>query len=380
MKITYLALHLGYGGIERSIIDRANLLSEKYDVEILVTYKLHDEPVFKLSPKVKVKYLTKLKPNKKELMEAISGSNIFLIAKEFIFAFNVLLKRRSSMIKEIKSLNNGVVISTRMLFTGFLSKYGSDSIIKVAEEHEHHNYDAKHIERLKKACINIDYLLPVSKELTHHYAYVFKNEKIKVKYIPHFLNEIPVEKSKLNNYKIISIARLSPEKGFLDLIDVFKLVNEELPNASLTIAGDGLQMKNIKNKINSLGLNEKVSMLGFINQKKLNKELFDSSLYVMTSFRESFGLVLLEAMSFGIPCIGFDSAQGASEIIENNFNGYLISNRDIVLMKEKIVEYFIQDNKQSLADNAIKTALKFSKDKIKGEWLDFMENIEKVNK
>ena len=63
-KITILALHLGYGGIEKSISALANMLCDTYDVEIVSSYKLYDQPVFDLNPKVKVKYLiTKYQPN-----------------------------------------------------------------------------------------------------------------------------------------------------------------------------------------------------------------------------------------------------------------------------------------------------------------------------
>ena len=67
-KITILALHLGYGGIENAIATLANLLSKDYEVEIISTYKLYSEPVFKINDNVKITYLMEnIKPNKKEL-------------------------------------------------------------------------------------------------------------------------------------------------------------------------------------------------------------------------------------------------------------------------------------------------------------------------
>jgi len=63
-KISILSLHLGYGGIEKSIVTLANVLSKDYIVEIATVYKLYDECVFELNDNVKVKYLNKdLKPN-----------------------------------------------------------------------------------------------------------------------------------------------------------------------------------------------------------------------------------------------------------------------------------------------------------------------------
>ena len=65
MKITIMALHLGFGGIEKYVITIANMLSEKHDVEIISTYKMNEKPSFPLSDKVKVTYLIKnMVPNK----------------------------------------------------------------------------------------------------------------------------------------------------------------------------------------------------------------------------------------------------------------------------------------------------------------------------
>jgi hypothetical protein len=64
-KISILSLHLGFGGIEKSIVALANLLIENNEVEIACTYKLYDKSAFELNPRVKVEYLTKYKPNKK---------------------------------------------------------------------------------------------------------------------------------------------------------------------------------------------------------------------------------------------------------------------------------------------------------------------------
>ena len=58
-KISILALHLGYGGIEKCIVNLANALCENYDIEIAVCYKLYDKPSFDIDKRVKIKYLNK---------------------------------------------------------------------------------------------------------------------------------------------------------------------------------------------------------------------------------------------------------------------------------------------------------------------------------
>ena len=74
-KISILALHLGYGGVEKAIVSLANSLAklDKYDIEIVSIYRLYDKPVFDIDEKVKVTYLLPktLSPNRKEWSEAL---------------------------------------------------------------------------------------------------------------------------------------------------------------------------------------------------------------------------------------------------------------------------------------------------------------------
>ena len=111
---------------------------------------------------------------------------------------------------------------------------------------------------------------------------------------------------------------------------------------------------------------------------ELEKEYLNSSLFLMTSFSESFGLVLVEAASFGLPLIAFDSAQGAKEIIEDNKNGFLIPGRDKQKFASKISELINDyDKMQSLSLNASNTANRFSQEVVCKEWNNFIENISK---
>ena len=89
----------------------------------------------------------------------------------------------------------------------------------------------------------------------------------------------------------------------------------------------------------------------------------------MTSYTESFGIVLIEAMSYGIPCLAYTSAEGANDLIVNDQNGYLIENRDPNLMVEKLIELIDDPKKrQFLGKNARKTSLNYTPDQVKTSW------------
>ena len=100
-KITILALHLGYGGVEKSIASLSNILVEKYEVEIISVYRLYDKPAFEIDSRVKIKYLldANLSPNKKEFKEAIKSKNIIDILKEGIKSIKILKLKKLEMMK-----------------------------------------------------------------------------------------------------------------------------------------------------------------------------------------------------------------------------------------------------------------------------------------
>ena len=144
---------------------------------------------------------------------------------------------------------------------------------------------------------------------------------------------------------------------------------------TLDIVGDGTEREKIENLIKNYGLNDKINMHGFCDKKYINNLLKDASIYLMCSHTESFGIVLIEAMSFGIPCIAFNSAEGASEIISNGENGYLISDRNIDDMADKTK--FLADNyeiRKNMGKKARETALIYANEQVSTKWINLFES------
>ena len=374
-KIVILALHLGTGGAEKVISNLANLLSENNDVEIISTYKLRNSPAFYISNKVTINYLTtNLEPNKQEIKNALKNFNLIRLVFEAFKSFKILILRKKLMVNAIKDLDCDIVISTRILHNNWVSRYARKDIIKIAQEHNHHNNNQKYIKKLIKSLKSFDYFMPVSRELCDFY-----NKRIsttKVMYIPNFIDNVSSKTCNLSSKQLISVGRLDPIKGFDDLIDLFNLFYQKYPDWNLHIVGDGPEKEILQTKIHKLGLSKKITLCGTKYSEELENEYLNSSIYIMTSHSESFGLVLLEAANYGLPLIAFDSAQGANEIIENNKNGFLVKNRNAEEMITKIEELLNDSSKmQYFSKNSKNTALKFSKEAISKEWNKFLNNI-----
>lgn len=369
-RVTILALHLGYGGIERAITDLANSLIDDYEVLIVSTYKVYDKPVNRLDRKVKVKYLMDCGPNKNEFKNAIKHFKLVRAFKEGMKSLKILKLKKSLMIDYIKNCDSDVIISARDIHNEWLGKYGRDNVLKIGWEHNHHHGNMKYANRIVNSVSNLDYLVLVSKDLTNFYK---ERVKCKCVYIPNLVYKAD-SVSDLKSNNLVSIGRLSKEKGFSDLIDVFALVHMKYPEWKLNIIGDGDEKDKLISKINRYGLSDSVIMHGFLNKEEIGKILFDSSIYLMSSLTESFGIVLLEAFSYGIPCVAFDSAEGANEIISNNWDGYLVKNRDIDEMAKRISHLIDNYNRRFImGQNALKKASKYSLEEVRNKWLSIIK-------
>lgn len=374
-KITILCLHLGYGGIEMAVSNLANMLVDKYKIEIVSFYNIYGKPVYDLNKKIDVKFLYDGGPNREEFKTNLKKFRLIKVIKEGIKAIKILYLKNKLITDYIRKCDSDIIISTRVEITELLSKnYKGDAIV-ISQEHSHHNNNQKYINRILKSLKNIDYFMPVSKKLTKFYKNKIKGDT-RVMYSPLCVDFIPERESKKVDKNIVSIGRLSKEKGYLDLIDVFKLINDKDKECKLHIIGDGSEKSKIEAKIKNLNLNDFVTLYGYKDKDFIREKLNDMSLYLMTSYEESFGIVLLEASSYGIPSIAFSSAEGATEIINNDVDGYIINNRNKEEMANKALE--LLDNKKKLATFGHEARVKcedYSYESVKEKWLGIIENI-----
>lgn len=376
LKITILALHLSAGGTEKAVATISNMLAKRCEVQIISNYQLEEKPAFEIDERVQIRYLMpKLKPNAKEFKIAMKNFQIGTALKEGIKALRILYLRHVLMKKEIKNLDCDIAISTRYLYTKLLGKYGNKNIIKVAQEHND-NGKKSYIRKTVKSLKNIDYLMPVSKHLMEVYERKLKKKQTECVYIPHCLNTYPDEVSLLEEKNIVSIGRLSSEKGFLDLVDVFEMVSKRHSDWRLTIVGEGKEREKIEEQIKEKNLYDKITLVGLKNEEEIKNILLESSMYVMTSLYESFGLVLIEAESFGVPLLAFDSAKGPNEIIQSGRNGFLVPNRNKKLMANRINELIENSGlRRQIGIGAREDSEKYKMENIERLWYRLIEKM-----
>ena len=373
-KVSILALHLGYGGIEKCISVLANLLCTRYQVEIATCYKILEEPAFHLDERVKVIYLNDdIKPNREAFYNALKKKNPIRILKEGSYSVKVLYRRKKTMCDYITNCNSDVIISTKDIFNYWTCSYARDGVIKIGWEHNHYHKSDKYSTNMINSAKKLDYFVLVSSDLQKFYSEKLANSKVMCIYIPNAIESVPKHLSSLKEKRLISVGRLVPEKGFIDLLKVFNILQLDYPDWSLDIVGDGVERNNLENYIKTHNINN-VTLHGFQGKEYIDDLLDKSSIYVMTSFTESFGIVLIEAMSHGVPCIAYDSAEGAREIINSGDNGFLIKNRNIDAMLLKI-KNLIENEKlrKNVGKAARKSIDKYTSEVVGEEWFTLIE-------
>ena len=145
-----------------------------------------------------------------------------------------------------------------------------------------------------------------------------------------------------NEFVVMTVARLESVKGIEYLIRAINKLREASPqptNIKVIIIGDGSERKNLESLSIKLGLAEKIKFLGQIPNEKIPEYLVGADCFALSSLREGFGIVLLEAMAAGLPVIG-TNVGGIKDIIEDGKTGILVEPQNPQAIAEAISKIY----------------------------------------
>ena len=191
--------------------------------------------------------------------------------------------------------------------------------------------------------------------------------------IPNFSCYDSSLKSSLTNKRVIAVGRYSRQKGFDLLINAWKIVKSKHPDWNLDIYGSG-----DKSKYQKLADELEVSSVVTCHSPTVNiyVKYAESSIFVLSSRYEGFGLVLVEAMGAGLPVVSFACPCGPRDIVADGETGFLVSPNSIVEMAEKICFLIENENvRKKMGQKAIVRAQLFSKDEVMQRWINLFESL-----
>lgn len=199
------------------------------------------------------------------------------------------------------------------------------------------------------------------------------NKKVVV--IPNPLTNTPQCLSDCKSKVVIAAGRLTEQKNFSSLLRIWKNVEYSHPDWRLQIWGDGWQEQLLRQEILSLKL-KNVRLMG--HSDSLLKEMAKASIYAMTSVFEGLPLVLIEAMSVGLPIISYACPCGPKDIVTDGKDGILIPMNDECTFARELCRLMDDETKRiDMGANAKEKAKLFSLDKIMNMWIDLF-NLKKI--
>ena len=376
-KIVYCIPSLHFpSGMERVLTLKANYFADVlgYKTYIILTDNKDKEPYYKLSPKIKLINL-----------DINFDTNWRLPIYKRAFSYFIKQIRYKRRLKELLyEIRPDITISTLRREINFLNsiKDGSKKIGEIHFSRTHYrNMESNGKENVLKRLISKLWMHQLIRELKKLSMFVTLSSEdndrwIEVKnrkFIYNPLSFFPDKVSECKTKQVIAVGRYTYQKGFDMLIESWKYVKEKHPDWVLKIYGGG-DKKSFEELRDSLGLQDNI----FLEPSTDNiiDKYCESSIFVLSSRFEGFGMVITEAMACGLPAVSFECPSGPRDIIKEGEDGLLVENGNIKQLAEKI-SYLIENEelRKEMGSKARINVERFKIENIAKQWVDLFDKI-----
>lgn len=358
-----------HGGIEKVMATKANYFAALPNVEVIIlTTEQKKRPAcYALDAKVQQ---IDLEINYNRSKSYFSAENIKKAIKHFFKQKNVL-----------KKLQADVVISPNYNFDHYWLPFIKPTKTNLIKEIHASGYDAP-AQREKASLLNRLKWKLNDKVLSKYDYIVVLNEDEKsyqktnnVVVIPNPI-EIPKQQALLENKQVIAAGRIAPVKGFDQLIAAWQIVHQKQRAWQLHLYGDSYAdtKEQLQKQIYASQLENVVLFKDSVSN--IPQTMLDYGIYAMSSVTECFPMVLLEALSVGLPIVSYDCPNGPRHIITNNSDGLLVANQNPEALAEGLLVLIENKNlRNTMGANAKINSSKFETGPVMQQWLDLFQKL-----
>lgn len=372
MKIVYCTDSICYlGGIQRITIAKASAMADIPGNEVwIVVTDNRKEMVLPINPKVHIINL-----NINYFEDDWKGK---LYVLKGIFYKRRLHKQK--LTEALEKIQPDIVVATGTSEKNFLpSVRVSSRPVFVREIHNYKYY------RLSAANNWFAKLLAIGGDFIDYGLHIRKYDKIvvltdedkqtnwsnntKVCVIPNPLTTVSQLRSSCQNKTVVAAGRLSYQKDFASLIRIWSTIHPRYLDWKLEIWGSGGCQDELTNLIHRLNLQDSVFLKGY--SPDVISKMADASIFALTSVFEGWGLVIVEAMSVGLPVVAYQCPCGPKDIISDAADGFLVPPGEEQLFARRLSELMNDSNlRKQMGGNAILKSQTYHIEHIAQSWME----------
>lgn len=379
-EVHILLLHAyGMGGTIRTVHNLAGYLSRNHDVTLYSVVRKAREPFFPFPEGIRVAALDDRIDRPGGLRGVLRGG-LSRLPSVLMHMDGGAYKTSSlwtdvQVLRTIRELRSGVVVTTRPALNLLAAMFAPPEVVTVGQEHM--NF-ATHRPALRKAIRRnygkLDALAVLTETDRASYQEVLSSASTRLVRIPNAVPILDGGTADASNNAVVAAGRLGNQKGFDMLIRAFAAVKARHPDWRLRIYGSGQWRDRLQGMIANYGLTGHVALMG--RAPNMGEEFARGSIFALSSRFEGFPMVLIEAMSKGLPVVAFDCPTGPAELVVTGENGVLVERGDVDGFAAALNDLVEDgDKRETCAVGARKTARDYELDVVCAQWDDLFNEL-----
>lgn len=362
----------GMGGTVRTTLNLAGQLAATHDVEIVSLVRGRRDPFFAFPPGVRVTALwdrtRRVNPVARAVRRLVAEQPSALCPPEDWAYPNFSLLLDLLLYRSLRTFRSGVLVTTRPGLNVIAARFARPEVTVIGQEHQYFaRYRPSLRAKMGAAYGRLDVVATLTESDARDYREVLVGTPTRVVRIPNAVPPLDAPRARLEAPVAVAAGRITLQKGFDLLVPAFATVAAAHPGWTLRIYGDGGQRAPLTEQVAALGLQRVVLLEG--PTKQLGARLSEASMFVLSSRFEGFGMVLIEAMSLGLPVVAFACPRGPKEIVTHEVDGLLVRNGDVDALAAAMVR-LIEDPAlgRRLGEEAVRTAARYGLAAVGQQW------------
>jgi glycosyltransferase involved in cell wall biosynthesis len=366
----------GMGGTIRTTHTLAGYLAAGRRVELVSVLRRRDEPFFPFPPGIAVRALDDRRGGR-GLLDRLPS--LLVHPDDYAYAW-CSLRTDIALVRWLRSLPGGVLVATRPAFNLLAARLAPHGVLTVGQEHLHlASYRPRLVADIRRGYRRLDAVAVLTSHEESTYRALLDGAPTRVARIPNALAAADGPTSSLDAEVVVAAGRLNSQKGFDLLVAAFAIVAARAPRWRLRIYGSGPERPRLQLQIDALGLADRVTLEG--RHPQLGEAMAAASLFALSSRFEGFGMVLVEAMSAGLPVVSFDCPHGPADIISDGSDGLLVPAEDVDALAAALLALIEDpDRRRRYGEAALATARQYAIAAIGPRWDALLDDLARAGR